>query len=77
VLGSAKLIEWLTDPGELGADPFCGTAAWGYVAVQMGRRWIAHATWAKLVWAALGPGTTAVLVAFGGGPTWGAAVARF
>jgi 3-oxoacyl-[acyl-carrier-protein] synthase III len=25
----------------------------------------------------VGPGTTAVLVAFGGGTTWGAAVVRF
>ena len=33
-------IEHLTLPGELIVDPFAGSAQWGRVANQMGRRWL-------------------------------------
>jgi hypothetical protein len=38
--GAGLLIEHLTEPGELIADPFCGTAEWGRMAHAQGRRWI-------------------------------------
>jgi hypothetical protein len=38
--GVTKLIEDLTDPGELVADPFAGTCLWGRIAVAGGRRWV-------------------------------------
>lgn len=38
--GVAFLIENLTEPGEMIADPFAGTARWGEIACQMGRRWV-------------------------------------
>lgn len=38
--GVPLLIEQLTDPGELIADPFAGSARWGEIAASMGRRWI-------------------------------------
>jgi ParB-like chromosome segregation protein Spo0J len=38
--GVTNLIELLTDPGELIADPFAGTARWGGIATSLGRRWI-------------------------------------
>ena len=34
------LIEHLTEPSELVADPFAGTGRWGELAVSMGRRWV-------------------------------------
>jgi DNA modification methylase len=33
-------IEHLTAPGEMIVDPFAGTATWGRIAHEMGRRWI-------------------------------------
>jgi hypothetical protein len=38
--GVTHLIEHLTEPGELIVDPFAGTAMWGRIAADMGRRWI-------------------------------------
>jgi hypothetical protein len=38
--GAVGLIEHLTEPGELIADPFAGTALWGSASARMGRRWI-------------------------------------
>jgi hypothetical protein len=38
--GAVGLIEHLTEPGELIADPFAGTALWGRSAARMGRRWV-------------------------------------
>ena len=38
--GIGPLIEHLTEPGELVVDPFAGTARWGEIATNMGRRWI-------------------------------------
>ena len=36
----SALIEHLTEPGELIVDPFAGTAHWGEIAANMGRRWL-------------------------------------
>jgi DNA modification methylase len=33
-------IEPLTDPGDLVVDPFSGSGEWGWIAGQMGRRYI-------------------------------------
>lgn len=38
--GVSGLIEHLAEPGELIADPFAGTGAWGKIAASMGRRWL-------------------------------------
>lgn len=38
--GVSLLIEQLTEPGELIADPFAGSETWGKIAANMGRRWI-------------------------------------
>jgi hypothetical protein len=38
--GVAHWIHLLTDPEEVILDPFAGTAEWGRIAVEMGRRWI-------------------------------------
>lgn len=38
--GVPHVIEHLTDPGELIADPFAGSRRWGRIAAGMGRRWI-------------------------------------
>jgi hypothetical protein len=38
--GFTPLIRDLTEPGELIIDPFAGAATWGYIAANMGRRWI-------------------------------------
>ena len=38
--GVSLLIEQLTEPDELIADPFAGTCAWGQIACNMGRRWV-------------------------------------
>jgi hypothetical protein len=38
--GTPLLIEQLTEPGDLIADPFAGTARWGEIATGMGRRWV-------------------------------------
>lgn len=38
--GVSLLIEQLTEPAEMIADPFAGTARWGQIAVGMGRRWV-------------------------------------
>jgi hypothetical protein len=38
--GVELLIQQLTDPDELIADPFAGTARWGEIAARMGRQWI-------------------------------------
>lgn len=38
--GVHLLIEQLTDPGELVADPFAGSARWGEITTSMGRRWV-------------------------------------
>jgi DNA modification methylase len=38
--GVEQWIEHLTDPEEVILDPFAGTAEWGRIAVEMGRRWI-------------------------------------
>jgi hypothetical protein len=38
--GVTFLIEQLTEPGERIIDPFAGTAAWGRIAAEMGRRWL-------------------------------------
>jgi hypothetical protein len=38
--GAPHLIEHLTDPGELVADPFAGSRRWGRIAAGMGRRWV-------------------------------------
>jgi hypothetical protein len=38
--GASTLIEHLTEPGELIADPFAGTGRWGLMAHEMGRHWI-------------------------------------
>ena len=38
--GIELLIQQLTDPDELIADPFAGTAQWGEIACRMGRAWI-------------------------------------
>lgn len=38
--GVPHLLEHLTDPGELVADPFAGSGRWGRIATGMGRRWI-------------------------------------
>lgn len=42
--GVPLLIEQLTEPGELVADPFAGTARWGEIATGMGRRWVGSDT---------------------------------
>jgi hypothetical protein len=33
-------IHHLSEPGEIIVDPFAGTARWGEIAIDMGRRWI-------------------------------------
>ena len=38
--GVWSLIEYLTEPEELIVDPFAGTAQWGQLVANMGRRWI-------------------------------------
>jgi hypothetical protein len=38
--GAVTLIEHLTEPGELIADPFAGTGLWGKTAARMGRNWV-------------------------------------
>jgi len=38
--GVPHLLEHLTDPGELVADPFAGSRRWGRIAAGMGRRWL-------------------------------------
>jgi len=38
--GTSLLIEQLTEPGELIADPFAGSRKWGRISADMGRRWI-------------------------------------
>lgn len=38
--GVSLLIEQLTEPDELIADPFAGSELWGKIAANMGRRWI-------------------------------------
>lgn len=38
--GVELLIQQLTDPDEIVADPFAGTARWGEIAVRMGRAWV-------------------------------------
>lgn len=38
--GAHLLIEHLTEPGELVADPFAGSARWGLLSQNMGRRWV-------------------------------------
>jgi hypothetical protein len=38
--GVPLLVEQLTAPGELIADPFAGTARWGAIAAGMGRYWV-------------------------------------
>jgi hypothetical protein len=38
--GVSQLIEDLTDPGELIADPFAGSCLWGEISAAMGRRWL-------------------------------------
>jgi hypothetical protein len=38
--GVSHWIHLLTDPEEVILDPFAGTAEWGRIAVEMGRRWI-------------------------------------
>lgn len=38
--GVPHLLEHLTDPGELVADPFAGSGRWGRIAAGMGRRWV-------------------------------------
>jgi ParB-like chromosome segregation protein Spo0J len=38
--GVSQIIEHLTEPGELIVDPFAGTAMWGHIATNMGRRWL-------------------------------------
>ncbi len=38
--GVELLIQQLTAPDEIIADPFAGTARWGEIAVRMGRAWI-------------------------------------
>ena len=38
--GVPLLIEQLTEPGDLIADPFAGTALWGHIATENGRRWV-------------------------------------
>lgn len=38
--GVERLILELTEPGALVVDPFAGTAAWGRVIAESGRRWI-------------------------------------
>jgi site-specific DNA-methyltransferase (adenine-specific) len=38
--GIELLVQQLTDPVELVADPFAGTGRWGEIAVRMGRAWI-------------------------------------
>lgn len=38
--GVSLLIEQLTEPDELIGDPFAGTALWGRIAHNMGRRWV-------------------------------------
>lgn len=34
------IIQELTEPGEMIADPFAGSAQWGRLAHSMGRRWV-------------------------------------
>lgn len=38
--GVSMLIEQLTDPKDLIADPFAGSMLWGKIAHKMGRRWV-------------------------------------
>jgi hypothetical protein len=38
--GVRRWIHQLTEPGETIVDPFCGTAEWGRITCQEGRRWI-------------------------------------
>jgi hypothetical protein len=38
--GVELLIQQLTEPDEIVADPFAGTARWGEIAVRMGRAWV-------------------------------------
>jgi hypothetical protein len=38
--GICPLIDALTEPGELIIDPFAGTAKWGRIAAERGRRWL-------------------------------------
>lgn len=38
--GAHLLIEHLTEPGELVADPFAGSGRWGLLSQGMGRRWV-------------------------------------
>ncbi len=38
--GAQLLIEHLSDPGELVADPFAGSGRWGLLSQSMGRRWV-------------------------------------
>ena len=38
--GISPLVEHLTEPTELIVDPFAGSANWGRICTQMGRRWL-------------------------------------
>jgi hypothetical protein len=38
--GVELLVQQLTEPDEIVADPFAGTGRWGEIAVRMGRAWI-------------------------------------
>jgi hypothetical protein len=38
--GVSQIIEHLTEPNELVADPFAGTAKWGQICAGMGRQWV-------------------------------------
>lgn len=38
--GVASIVQQLTDPGALVVDPFAGTAGWGRIIAESGRRWI-------------------------------------
>jgi len=38
--GVPQLIEYLTKPGELVAEPFAGTGGWARITIAAGRRWV-------------------------------------